>query len=192
MNYRGEPYPTNVAHLVAQAEHLAIEIKAKLKDPSCPKINQLYKESNGKIRRQTQVFSDLGIVSNSHLGEPRVLKTGELQAFNEFKGLYILGHYIDGKMTPVYIGISRTVYRRIRQHGWGKNHNECTLAYLKLKEKQGHSRANSTNEDLEPYKKKIREFKVVLIQEQNDYNLYFLEVALAGIFKTRWNSFRTH
>ena len=47
---------------------------------------------------------------------------------NELKGLYIMGQTSKNKVIPVYVGISRTIFRRIRQHGWGKNHNECTLA----------------------------------------------------------------
>lgn len=43
-----------------------------------------------------------------------------------------------------------------------------------------------------PAKLLIRNFKVVLVNIENDYELYFLEVALAGIFKTKWNSFKTH
>ena len=35
---------------------------------------------------------------------------------------------------------------------------------------------------------------VSMLQNENvnDYDLYFLEVAIAGILKTKWNSFRTH
>ena len=38
----------------------------------------------------------------------------------------------------------------------------------------------------------IQNYKVVLVEVQNDYDLYFLEVSLAGIFNTKWNSFKTH
>ena len=39
---------------------------------------------------------------------------------------------------------------------------------------------------------KIREYKVCFIPIENDYELYFLEVAIVGILKTYWNNFKTH
>jgi hypothetical protein len=53
-------------------------------------------------------------------------------------------------------------------------------------------RATITNDDMLPAKKLIQNFKVALFEVQNDYDLYFLEVALAGKFRTKWNSFKTH
>jgi hypothetical protein len=38
----------------------------------------------------------------------------------------------------------------------------------------------------------LRNYKVALYPVLNDYELYFYEVALSGVFKTKWNSFRTH
>ena len=107
--------------------------------------------------------------------------------------MYVFGEEIDGKVTPVYVGISRTVYRRLRQHGFGKLHNESTLAYLMAKnENEELTRASSSNSILEPKKEILRNFKVALYPVLNDYELYFYEVALAGILKTKWNTFRTH
>lgn len=41
-------------------------------------------------------------------------------------------------------------------------------------------------------KEEIQNYKVALYAVPKDFDLYFLEVTLAGIFKTKWNSFRTH
>jgi hypothetical protein len=95
------------------------------------------------------------------------------------------------------VGISRSVFRRLKQHAWGKKHNECSLAYLKTKhnfeiDNIEISRATITNEDMLPAKNIIQNYKVVLIPVKKDYDLYFLEIAIAGILKTKWNSFRTH
>ena len=54
------------------------------------------------------------------------------------------------------------------------------------------TRASSSNSILEPKKEILRNFKVALYPVLNDYELYFYEVALAGILKTKWNTFRTH
>lgn len=36
---------------------------------------------------------------------------------------------------PVYVGISRNIYDRLRQHGWGRHHKAAKLAYLIATEK---------------------------------------------------------
>ena len=114
--------------------------------------------------------------------------------------MYIFGEEIDGKVTPVYIGISRSIYKRLRNHAFGKTSNTCTLAYLMAKHK--YKTTNSIDKvaksiienetHLAPQKAIIQNYKVVLIPVEKDYDLYFLEIAIAGILKTKWNSFRTH
>lgn len=192
MNYKNELYPNNLSFILKNAEDLAVRIVEKLNDDSCKKVKELYNEIDGRIKRNKEIFNALGYVPNTFL------KTNSLSTKNnEFKGLYIFGEEIDDKIIPVYVGISRSVFRRLKQHAWGKKHNECTLAYLKTKyqfESEGKQfyRIISTEEDMLPAKLLIRNFKVVLVNIENDYELYFLEVALAGIFKTKWNSFKTH
>src|SRR5690606_15651002 len=135
-----------------------------------------------------KAFSNLGYIPN--------IKSGKVKSYNEFKGLYVFGKEVNNEIIPVYIGISRTVYRRLRQHGFGKLHNECTLAYLMAKHENTEiERATiheNFQEELVKNKYKVSAFKVVLIPIKSDYELYFLEVSLAGILKTKWNSFRTH
>ena len=192
MNYKKEPYPVNVASLLYSAEVLATEILEKLNAASCKKINELYYFEKDRIKRKEAIFNELGYSPNAYL------KTKSKKIINnEFKGLYIFGDEFDGKIIPVYVGISRSVFRRLKQHAWGKKHNECSLAYLKSKnqfeiEEKVISRATITNDDMLPAKAIIQNYKVVLVEVQNDYDLYFLEVALAGIFSTKWNSFKTH
>lgn len=192
MNHWKEPYPANIKDLLCHADKLALEISEKLNSKNCKKINELYFFDKKRIKRHTENFNNLGYSPNSFLKN----KSKNLEN-NEFKGLYIFGEEVNGKIMPVYIGISRTIFRRLKQHAWGKNHTECTLAYLKTKEKGiidniEIGRSTVTSEEMLPAKTIIQNYKVVLIEVQNDYDLYFLEVALAGIFMTKWNSFRTH
>lgn len=185
MNYRKEPYPENLEILLKEADELAVTLQIELSKNSTPKLNDLYRVVKGKTIRQKEVFEHLGYFPNE--------VSGKSTKDNEFKGLYIFGEEIDNKVVPVYVGISRTIFRRLRQHGWGKLHNECSLAYLFTKElNSGTSRNSVTHSELHPSKKQIRNFKVVLLAVENDYDLYFLEVALSGFLKTKWNSFRTH
>lgn len=192
MNYKNEPYPKDLLSVLNNAEDLARMIDEKLNDDSCKRIKELFCIKEGRIKRNVEIFDALGYVPNTFL------KTNSQNTKNnEFKGLYIFGEEIENKIIPVYVGISRSVFRRLKQHAWGKKHNECTLAYLKTRhqcETEGKQfyRKISTEEDMLPAKSLIRNFKVVLVNIENDYELYFLEVALAGIFKTKWNSFKTH
>lgn len=192
MNYKNEPYPRDLSSVFNRAEVLAIRIVEKLNDDSCKKIEELYSEKDGRIKRNEEIFKVLGYVPNTFL------KTNSQNTKNnEFKGLYIFGEEIEDKVIPVYVGISRSIFRRLKQHAWGKKHNECSLAYLKTRhrfESEGKEfrRIASKEEDMLPAKSVIRNYKVVLVNIENDYDLYFLEVALAGIFKTKWNSFKTH
>lgn len=192
MNYKKEPYPKNVKALLSYAESLADEITQKLNSKTCKKIKELYFLENNRIKQHQENFIALGYIPNTFLKN-----NSNNTAHNEFKGLYIFGEEIDDKVIPVYVGISRSVFRRLRQHAWGKLPNECTLAYLKTKyrweiEGKKTERATIKNEDMLPAKAIIQNYKVVLVPVQNDYDLYFLEVALAGIFNTKWNSFKTH
>jgi hypothetical protein len=182
MNYKKEPYPVVLSDLLNRADEVANTIMEQLNSTNCKKVGDLYDLVSDKVTRNKKQFEELGYIANES---------------NEFKGLYIFGEEKDGRVIPVYVGISRTVFRRLRQHAWGKNHNECTLAYLKTKDKwkkEGKitDRASITNEDMTPAKKVIQNYKVVLHSVPEDYDLYFLEVVLAGKFKTKWNSFRTH
>lgn len=168
---------------------LAINLEKSLNSDSCPRLNDLY-YYEGIIRKNFALFNSLGYYPNSRKGK-------NIKSDNEFKGLYVFGEQEEKVCTPVYVGISRTVYRRLRQHGWGKAHNECTLAYIIANDEihNGGWKLNRKKlpiEDLNHGKEIVRNFKVAMIHIPEDYDLYLFEVLLAGFWKTKWNSFRTH
>ena len=45
---------------------------------------------------------------------------------------------------------------------------------------------------IEEQQRIIREYKVAIIEETNDFDMYFMEVYFAGVWKTEWNTFKTH
>ncbi|MCJ8288453.1 MAG: hypothetical protein HRT58_00360 [Crocinitomicaceae bacterium] len=196
MNTWKEPYPKDIPLLIKEADSISGEIKRNLNENSTPYLKDLYTEkelANGSSRviRNFEEFVELGYKTNDYLNQNNRIKK------NEFKGFYVFGEEIDGKVVPAYIGISRTIFRRLRQHGWGNKHNQCTLAYLIANEQHYKSdwdkgRREFPDHQLEDARKMVQNFKVVLHSVENDYDLYFLEVAVAGILKTKWNSFRTH
>ncbi|KFF05655.1 GIY-YIG nuclease family protein [Flavobacterium reichenbachii] len=186
MNFKKEAYPENLNNLFSSADKIAKSILEKLNSPECPTVSNLYDSINGKIFINKKKIDELGYSATRSCTNP-----------NDFKGLYVFGKEEDNFIIPVYVGISRTVFRRLRQHAWGKNHNQCSLAYLKTGEKwktenRDIDRATITNDEMNPARDIIKKYKVVLWPVDNDYELYFLEVTLAGIFKTYWNSFKTH
>ncbi len=182
-------YPQGLNKLLQEANKIAKKIENELNSPNCQKVNELYEIIKSKASRNKNSLDELGYEANIYSGRS---KSNENKN-NEFKGLYIFGEEKEGVVTPFYIGISRTVFRRLRQHGWGKKHNECSLAYLMTKKHVADiDRTTVTNDDLLPAKEIVQNSRVVLIPVKEDYDLYFLEVAIAGILKTKWNSFRTH
>ncbi len=194
MNYNKEPYPRDLNQLIIKAHEIAANTIERLNHENCPILFELYYEQfktcgvkpEHSIIRDKKVFNDLVYLPN--------IVSGKSKSLNEFKGLYIFGEEHNGKVIPVYVGISRVVYKRLRNHAWGKTANTATLAFLMAKNIDTSLKANNRNINdlLIPQKEVIKKYKVHLIPVKEDYDLYFLEVAIAGILKTKWNSFRTH
>ena len=193
MHNWSEPYIDQLQALLAKAEVTADSVKAVLNQPNTPYLSELYEttmvdnsyvedclsnneSSTSKTKTLKHKFIELSY-------SPNVKSKSSIKSLNEFKGLYVFGEEVNGTVVPVYVGISRVIYQRLRNHGWGKLKNNCTLAYLISKDQKI---------SLCEAKLLVRNFKVFLHPEKEDYDLYFLEVAIAGILKTKWNSFRTH
>jgi hypothetical protein len=104
-----------------------------------------------------------------------------------------MGEIEESKTNPVYVGISRTICRRLKQHGWGKRHNQCSFAYRQTRDENPNiDRKTIKKISLELAKNHIRNYRVWIVPIENYYDMYFLEVALAGILRTKWNIFRKH
>lgn len=122
----------------------------------------------------------------------------------DFSGCYVLQ---DGT-TPLYVGISRSVLKRLRQHLLGENHFTATLAYSMAKKR--HSATLEPDEVLtgtrESVMEKLKEgtaFKdtqtylhglsVGVVSIENPLELYVFEAYAAMALETsEWNTFRTH
>lgn len=195
MNIWNHPYPNDIKVLINRAEQIAESVKAELQKKDCPTLNDFYYENNKERYLDRNKFVQHGYHPNSK-------PVGKSQTPTELSGLYIFGVKEGTKTTPVYIGISRTIFRRLKQHGWGKGHNECTLAYLLANEEKYKSGFSKTRDQmpqkhLQQAREKIQSYKVVLYPidlhpVEDYYSLYFLEIALAGLLKTKWNKFKTH
>ncbi|TXE08565.1 hypothetical protein ES711_08670 [Gelidibacter salicanalis] len=190
MNVWEDPYTESLNDLLEESKSISIKLKTRLNAIDCPTINELYLEKNSRYHIQKKLFNEFGYLPNSRLYPNKDI-------LNEFKGLYVFGEKSEDSVLPMYLGISRTIYRRLRQHGFGKKHNECTLAYIlanheNFESKFNLGRAQLPTDLLSMERERVRNFKVALYPVESNYELYFHEVAIAGLLKTKFNKFKTH
>src|SRR5579871_926996 len=129
----------------------------------------------------------------------RGVKTIARQHFGrngDFSGCYVLLQ--DAK--PFYVGISRGVIARLRQHGTGVCHFNATLAYRMACDKAPHEMSRAAAMKHADFRRLFEEAKhqlvrssVALIEINNDMELYLCEAYCAMELDTcQWNTFRTH
>lgn len=177
MNHWKEPYPKNINQSLTKAKAIALELKTKLNHKDCPKLQDLFILKKNRRWRDEFQFEQLGYPLNNG---------------NRFKGIYCFGEEINNKIEPVYVGISRNVFDRLKQHTWGTVKSHCTLAYLMHRDAIKKESKRNIDYYLEKGKKKIRPYKVAIYPLENDYDMAFYEIAIAGILRTKWNTFKTH
>jgi predicted GIY-YIG superfamily endonuclease len=119
-----------------------------------------------------------------------------LRRSGDFSGCYVLLR--EGK--PFYVGISRAVVQRLRQHVTGNTHFDASLAYLMATEKTGHKmkRADAMQDAalrtaFDQAKALLRDCSVAFIEVDNPLELHLFEAYCAMELDTcEWNTFRTH
>lgn len=115
---------------------------------------------------------------------------------SDFKGCYVLIY----RTRPIYVGISQTVLRRLRQHVRGTSHFDATLAYKIAAARQPHNmkRAEAmTNKNFQvefvKARQYIRKLNVAFTEIPNPLELYLFEAFCAMKLNTsKWNTFETH
>jgi hypothetical protein len=114
----------------------------------------------------------------------------------DFSGCYVL---VDGD-TPIYVGISRKVLNRLRQHVRGRTHFDASLAYAIAQRREptegsrGEAMATpkfrTAFDEAQGY---LRGLSVAFVAIANPLELYLFEAYAAMSLRThQWNSFRTH
>lgn len=186
-NHWEEPYPASLSSLLNKSEKSLRTLLHKLNVPECQNLAGFYTIDKGKVQRRMEEFQKLGY-------QPNVKKNDRAKANNEIKGLYLFGQVVSGKIIPVYIGISRTIMARLKNHGWGKAHNQATLAYAMAASRHRHEgeRKHLPYSHILNEQERIRKYRIAILPELSDYDLYFMEVYIAGKLKLEWNTFRTH
>lgn len=114
----------------------------------------------------------------------------------DFPGCYVMMNA--GR--PVYVGISRKVFARLRQHVWADTHNSATLAYRMAATRTGHAmtRGDAMNDpefrrEFDRARDEIRSFSVSYVEIDNPLVLHIFEPYAALELGTgEWNTFETH
>lgn len=135
-----------------------------------------------------KLFSRKGFGPKSianHLGFPK-----------DFSGCYVLSE----PSKPIYVGISRGVLERVRQHMLGGTHFDATLSYAMAKRRcptKGHRSVVMKDEgfrsvffEAQVY---LQSLSVSAIQIENPVELHIFEAfAAMALGTSEWNTFRTH
>ncbi len=120
----------------------------------------------------------------------------ELGFTGDFSGCYVLLE----AAKPVYVGISRKVLTRVRQHMLGKTHFDASLAYSIAQRRCPTEGQRSTAMETECFKAAfseaqsyLRSLNVAAVPIENPLELYVFEAFAAMALRTsEWNTFRTH
>lgn len=115
---------------------------------------------------------------------------------SDFSGCYMLTR--DGN--AFYVGISRGVIGRLRQHGTGKTHFDASLAYRMACEKVPHKMTRDAamknaefQKEFQDAQRLLHDSSVAFIEIENHLELYLFEAYCAMELDTsKWNTFRTH
>lgn len=184
-NYRGERIPK--CNLLWEEFS---EILFKLKQAKILAFKDFYNEKAKRV--------ELCPIEKNFKSSDKVIKN------NEIKGIYIFYEKYR-KEGGIYIGISQTILRRLRQHFLSKTHNHASLAFViaqKRYEEENGLPYSGPRKDFpfEKYRPKIQEemknewkIKVIPIEGISDhYRMALFEILLACELKTKWNTFETH
>lgn len=115
---------------------------------------------------------------------------------DDFSGCYVL---ID-RGTPIYVGISRGVISRLRQHVRGQTHFDASLAYRIACVRHEHNLTRAAAMDLDEFRVQfqlsqeyLRSLQVAFVEIENPLELYVFEAFAALELDTgEWNTFATH
>ena len=152
-----------------------------------PKYMSQLREAMAKPRSLTE-FSSAGV------GVKTILK--RLRRAGDFSGCYVLVR----EDMPFYVGISRGVIARLRQHGRGTTHFDASLAYRMACEKVPHEMTRNEamkepafRQAFDNAQHLLRRSYVAFIEISNPLELYLFEAYCAVELDTcKWNTFRTH
>ena len=147
-----------------------------------------------RLQEQLQLAKPAADFSREKDGPATVAKRLGLAA--DFSGCYVL---LEGEQ-PVYVGISRKVLSRLRQHLRGKTHFDASLVYAVAQRRcptpgprDAAMRSPVFQHAFAAAQSYLRTLRVAFIEIENPLELYVFEAYAAMNLGThKWNTFRTH
>ncbi len=114
----------------------------------------------------------------------------------DFAGCYVLAR----DRAPFYVGISRRVIARVRQHMLGASHEQASLAYAIAKKRiwKAGTRDSAMSDpgfrrEFDKAQRGLRRAKVAFVEIANPLELHLFEpFAAIELDTSEWNTFRTH
>ena len=152
-----------------------------------PKYMKQLGKSIGEATRADQFVATGGLPDNL---------ANQLQGARDFPGCYV---FLRGRR-PVYVGISRRVRSRVRQHIRGRSQYEATLAYRMACKQSGRVGARAENMKSPVFLRRFARAKADLARHyvacviiRNPLELHIFEAYAAMALDTaKWNTFETH
>lgn len=152
-------------------------------------FNELYTLKTDYYETNLPIFESIGLNNTIEPISDKPIK--------EIQGLYVF--YEDNHAK--YVGISRKIINRLRNHFIGKDHYSASLVYLMARAEEDELNGLFTKQrselDFEKYRNKIQPkiretWQIQIIPETNSYKRALMEILLACMLQTEWNSFDTH
>ena len=186
------------------------EGKKNYQDETIPTAIELLKYSQQvleDVRKATPVAFLGSIVdasSSEYVGRryfdnvPKNTRSRRSEAMNDFSGLYVFFN----RGVPEYVGISKTVIRRFKQHLISDKENQSSFVFLIARARFEIETGSPHNGDRKtfPFEKYCRtiqdefldHWSFVVIPIVGGYAMSFTEIYVAAELGCKWNSFQTH
>ncbi|MDB4655646.1 hypothetical protein OAE48_02255 [Flavobacteriales bacterium] len=194
-NYKSEQFH-DMDSLDTLLHGIVKQIKQNFKDGISLPVSTF---NRGKSREKLAEF--IGSIHenhNTHLSKKTDSK--------DFPGLYIFAERKDDKLETAYVGISRMVIQRLKQHTSYSDKSSATWAYLMAKFPNGEKVPVTDKKDAVQFKDKdaltakIKEQQVEMAKKyvvtyypmDDNFLLHLAEPYVACALSAYWNSFETH
>jgi hypothetical protein len=147
-------------------------------------------------RLRTAMTTPWPLTLFARAGYGRAAIARELGLVSDFSGCYVL---LDGS-EPKYVGISRGVISRLRQHVTGRTHFDASLAYAIAQRRcptagprSGVMQQPAFGRAFADAKRYLQSLTAAVVAIDNPLELHVFEAYAALTLKTfEWNTFRTH
>jgi hypothetical protein len=148
--------------------------------------------AHSQIQTHLKVVSEAYAAAKEHTAKLR-LEAGKRLTPHEFAGVYV---FVSSDR-PFYIGITRTIYRRVQAHIRHRNHNAASLLFNMVREDAQHKglrgELDFNSERASLIQAWLQSQSVAILPLACPVERYAFELYAAMVLKTGvWNTFETH